>query len=488
MQSIRIIRFRIFGMLVTLLISALASAATAHCSSSVRGVVKEFISPGGVSERCIALEHMPGGKYTAGDAAREAELCAVDFYSDKHALCPKVFSTNPGTLVYNLAGSSYSGNPQAFEDEACSAGGLNKKSASGKPISYKMSVNAHESSASFANSSLLYYHFSRYFQTTVHVPVAVFRSIDRKEHNRRVSSRGVKLSAGRSALRMNHAAWKALHAAEQDPSSYKPTEELFTPEGLLYGVMLHQWGKRYNAEINGTRESGWGDGQNRDFQETAPFRALRSNLPLADAVEEGIRLALQSPKLAEATRRDATQHQIVYWMSDLVDITLLDFIFSQQDRIGNIDFVPYWYWISDGKLQVRQAAGRKPPPDSSASNPVYLKRTELGDNDAGVRVTYANFTKRTGMLEKLRHYRADVYRQLMRLDKDFKSGGPLHRYGQMTFGLSKREFAQIVNNTRTAATILRESCKAGRLRFDIDPEQFLLTGAVVVQDVDCESP
>jgi len=26
------------------------------------------------------------------------------------------------------------------------------------------------------------------------------------------------------------------------------------------------------------------------------------------------------------------------------------------------------------------------------------------------------------------------------------------------------------------------------LRFDIDPEQFLLTGAVVVQDVDCESP
>ena len=309
---------------MTLIVATFGSAQTVHSSSAVRGAVKEFISPGEATERCIALDHMPGGTYTDEDAAREAELCTVDFYDNKHALCPKVFSTSPGTLIYNLAGSTYSGNPQAFEREACSAGGVNKKGVTGKPISYKMSVNTRESSATFANSSLLYYHFSRYIHPTAHVPVAVFRSIDRREHNRRVSSRGLSLTAGRPALKMNHAGWKALHGAEQNPSSYKPVEELFTPEGLLYGVMLHQRGKRYNAEMNGTRESGWGDGQNRDFQKTAPFRALRSNLSLLDAINEGIRLALQNPKLVKATKRDATPYQMVYWMSDLVDIMSWD--------------------------------------------------------------------------------------------------------------------------------------------------------------------
>ncbi len=215
-------------------------------------------------------------------------------------MCPKVFSTSPGTLVYSLDGGPYAGNPAGFEAAAC-GGGVHKGGASGEPIAYKMSVNTRESSATFANSSLIYYHFARYFHATVHVPVAVLRSIDRKEHSRRVSSRGAALSAGRSNLKMNHAAWQALLAAERDPSTYRPAAELFTPEGLLYGVMLHPSGKRYSEEINGTRKSGWGDGQNRDFQETAPFRALRSEKPLAEAIEEGRRVAFQDPKLAKAT-------------------------------------------------------------------------------------------------------------------------------------------------------------------------------------------
>ena len=92
------------------------------------------------------------------------------------------------------------------------------------------------------------------------------------------------------------------------------------------------------------------------------------------------------------------------------------------------------------------------------------------------------------MLEKLRHYRAVTYRQLMRLDRDFKTGGPLHEYVRTTFGLSEREFKQVVNNTAAAAAILRDSCRQGRLRLDIDPEQYLLTGAVAVEDVDCDAP
>jgi len=462
-------------------------AGSATASSDVRGQVTEFTSPNGETERCVALAHMPGGRYTEADKAKEAEFCAIDFYGKTHALCPKVFSTSPGTLVYALAGGPYAGNPAGFEAEAC-GGGVHKIAASGEPISYKMSVNTRESSATFANSSLIYYHFARYFHAGVDVPVAVFRSIDRKEHSRRVSARGASLSAGRSNLKMNHAAWQALLAAERDPSTYKPTSELFTPEGQLYGVMLHPEGKRYSEEINGTRRSGWGDGQNRDFQETAPFRALRSDKPLAEAIEEGRRIAFQDAKIARATGKDATPVQMVFWMSDLVDITLLDFLFSQQDRIGNIDYVTQWVWAREGKLQSRRAAGTTPPPDIAPFAPTLVKRTELGDNDAGVRMTYVNYTRRTGMLEKLRHYRADAYRQLMRLDGDFQSGGPLKEYVRTTFGLSDREFAQVVANTAAAAAILRESCKAGRLRFDVDPEEFVVTGSVKPKELDCDAP
>jgi len=457
-------------------------------SSAVQGRVTEFRSPGGTVERCIALDHVPGGSYSEADAAKEREFCSIDFYGDTHALCPKVFSTSPGTLVFDLAGGPYAGDPARFEREACAGGGVHKKGASGEPISYKMSVNTRESSATFANASLVYYHFARYFDASVHVPVAVFRSIDRREHSRRVSSKGVSLSAGKPALKMNHAAWVALQAAEQNPGSYKPTEELFTGNGLLYGVMLHPSGKRYGAEINGTRRSGWGDGQNRDFQETAPFLALRSAKPLPEAIAEGRALASRDPELAKATGSSATPQQMVFWMSDLIDIALLDHLFSQQDRIGNVDYLPYWYWVEGGRLERRPSSLASPPADIADKSPVHLRRTELGDNDAGIRRTYINYAKRTGMLEKMRHFRADTYRRLLALETDFAASGPLYRYLKDSFGLSQAEFEQVLANTASAADILRASCKAGRLRFDVEAEEFLLQGRVTERRIDCEQP
>lgn len=472
---------------ICVFVLALGPALPGFASSAVRGRETTFRSPGGALERCVALQPMPGGRYSDADRALERELCGIDFHGSTHALCAKVFSTSPGTLVFDLRGGPFAGQRERFERESC-GGGVHERGAPGEPISFKMSVNTRESSATFANAALVYYHFARYFDATAHVPVAVLRSIDRNEHGRRVTASGVRLSADKPALKMNHAAWQALQAAERDPSTYKPTEELFTPDGLLYGVMLHPLGKRFGEEMNGTRRSGWGDGQSRDFQETAPFRALRGPRPLADAIVEGRAAALRDPVLAGATGTSATPAQMVFWMSDLIDVTLLDYLFSQQDRVGNIDYLTAWYWVADGRLQSRPASGTTPPPELVAFDPQRLRRTELGDNDAGVRLTYVNYTKRTGMLENLRHYRATTYRQLMRLDADLATGGELHEYVRTTFGLSDREFAAVKANVGTAAAILRDSCKAGRLRFDVEPEEFMLTGRVTEERLDCEKP
>jgi hypothetical protein len=179
---------------------------------------------------------------------------------------------------------------------------------------------------------------------------------------------------------------------------------------------------------------------------------------------------------------------MVFWMRDLADITLLDFLFAQQDRIGKIDYLTYWHWVEGGKVRRMPALGAHFPDELAAFAPKRIKRTELGDNDAGIRLSYLNFTQRTGMLEALRHYNAAMYAKLMALDQDFTVNGPLWSYTRDSFGLSEAEFRRIAGNVRDAAAILRAACRAGRLRFDLEPEAFLRDGTVAERSVECGKP
>ncbi|MEQ8232846.1 MAG: hypothetical protein RKL32_14135 [Gammaproteobacteria bacterium] len=463
----------------------LASAADA----AVSGATITHLSPAGTEERCIILDRMPGATYSEQDRDEERRYCDIDFNDGDHGLCPKVFSTSPGTLVYDIARGPYNGRAEIFENEQCAQSSPVKRGALGNPVMYKMTMNDAHTSATFATASLLYYHFSRYLDAAIHVPVSVYRSMDKDAHLARVSRRGFEISAQRKGGAMNHAGWRIMRDAEQDPATYHPTDELFTADRQqIYGVLLQPHGDRYGPEFNGTRRSGWGAGQSRDFQQTAPFRALRSARPLAEAIEEGVHAAVEDPGLRHAMQHGVAPEQMVYWMQELTEITLLDYIFSQQDRIGNIDFLSYWYWLEDGVVKRMPAAGTRIPESIAAHHPLRLRRTQLNDNDAGGRVPYANFTKQTQMLENIRHYSADTYRRLLRLDSDFAAEGELFAYVRDTFGLSTRQFEQIVKNTRLAAAILRNSCNTGRLRFDLDPPDFLAHGEASERSLDCAHP
>jgi hypothetical protein len=471
--------------------ASLAILGDAACAAATdfQGSATSYLSPNGVQERCLVLNRMPGGVYTEDDRAQEQAFCGIDFYSGSHALCPKVFSTSPGTLVYEISGGPYAGRVDAFEAEQCATSSPMKRGAVGEPVSFKTTMNDPHTSATFSTASLLYYHFARYFDADIHVPVSVYRSMDKATHRERVTRRGLALSASRKGGAMNHAGWEVMAEAEQRPSAYAATDELFTPDRQqIYGVLLHPHGDRYSAEFNGTRRSGWGEGQNRDFQETAPFQALRSEQPLLEAIDHGVHQASADPELRQAMRHGVSTEQMVFWMKELTEITLLDYIFSQQDRIGNIDYLNYWYWIEDGAVRREPASGSQVPSELAALRPIKLRRTQLNDNDAGGRVPYANFAKKTQMLEKIRHYGPDTYRRLLRLDQDFADEGELYRYVRASFGLSDAQFQQIVDNTRKAAAILRGTCRAGKLRFDLEPEIFLVTGQATEVQLDCDRP
>lgn len=144
--------------------------------------------------------------------------------------------------------------------------------------------------------------------------------------------------------------------------------------------------------------------------------------------------------------------------------------------------------MGGGRPRAQPAGGRQPPPELAARQPLLLQRTELGDNDAGVRTSYLNFARRTGMLAAVRHVPPQTYRRLIALADDLQAQGPLAGHLRSSYGFSAAEFSHFAANARDAADTLRASCKAGRLRFDLDPDAFLRDGRSDAVKLDCDRP
>lgn len=474
---------RLSAVIATLLVSP------ALADDTVQGEETLYTSPNGVTERCVRIAPMPGAVYTDEDLKAEAEFCSIDFYVNTVALCPKTWSTSPGMIVHDISAGPYIGDRRAFETRACPEGKDAKGLGAGELAKFKPTMNARGTSGTFSTSPLLYYHLSRFLGADIGVPPAVWRSMDRNIHLSDVARPGVAISGHSHSSDMNRTGWQVLVEADTVPTSYTATDDLFTEDlSALYGVMLRSKGNRYNTELNGTRASGWGEGQNYDFQGTAPFLALRSQKLLTEAVAEGVAEALKDPQIWRDMGDDVDPRQIVSWMTDLSNLVLLDFILSQQDRVGNIDYVEHWYWIENGTLKSRKAVAHGDETAPLPEGAVKLKRTHLNDNDAGARVEYSNFAKSTGMLDDLHHFSARTWRQLLALEADLKVEGPLHDYLKSSFGLSDRQFAQLVKNSLPAAATLRMQCQAGVIQFDLDPEAFILTGIATPETVDCGNP
>jgi hypothetical protein len=441
-------------------------ALYAHAlSAEVTGEVQTFDGPDGVQERCIRLSLFPGAAYSKMDAETEAGYCAIDFALT--GLCPKLWSTSPGTLIYELEDDSPAG-VETFERNWCGKGHGARDHARDKLATFKVSVNGRTTSATYAPSSWVYYHLSRYFRTVTYVPPVVYRSMSLARHHERVVLPARTLAKGRHA-RMLSEGWAHLEALESGQLAGSAAREALTDEGRqVYGVLIDNKGDRYGPEFNGTRESGWGSGQNEDFQQTAAFLALRDAAVLPDAAAGGVRAARRNPLMARALPADTAVEQVYLWMQSVMEITLLDYLLRQQDRIGNIDYRWRWYWIDDGVLENQAAHGDERPRRIEGRTAWRLRQSAINDNDAGVRSGYANFSERTGMLEELAHYDPALYRRLGRLAAELGEQGEAWQWLRGVAGLSEREATGIASRARAAFDLLHAQCEAGTLVLDFD--------------------
>ena len=453
-----------------------AAAGQSHAQTTT------FNSPNGLTEECRILPHIPGGKYSKKDVKTEEEYCAVDFYDTaKVALCPKTWSTSPGTMVYDISGS---GKTQRDYEAMPSCGG--SKEGHSEIAKFKQSMNQRGTSGTYSPGPLMYYHLSRYFDATVDVPVAVYRTMDKDAHYARVAQKAYVKNMGKGP--MIRAGWQWLATSEQNPAHYVPTSDLFTPDRKqIFGDLLGGGGIRYGTEINGIR-SGGGVAQNNDFQNTPAFLALRSNSPLKQAIAEGVKGGRTNPKINHDLGPAVSDLQMALWMKELSEIVIMDYVFSQQDRIGNIDYKWKRYTVDPqtGEVSSEKIDSKSLRADMKIEDDV-VQKTQLNDNDAGGRL-YANFTKITKMLEKLHHVGADTYRKLLALNGDFSQRGELYKYFSSNLNLGPNELKQLVTLTNEATGILKATCKAGQLHFDLYGPEAFLTNKAVEQTVDCDSP
>lgn len=408
---------------------------------------------------CRALPPLMGSLSEA-DLSAEQAFCEIDVSSASTAICSKTWSTSPAALIYDLRGTEWDGRATVFEQEICRGGGRARDKAKSELAIFKNSLNGRETSGTFAPASLLYYHFSRLLQTRLTVPVAVMVDFPAAPYRQRVVAPGLE-DTGSRRTKMLHAGWQEMDLALADPAAYSHRRELFTADNeRLWGIFLLQQGRRYGAEVNGTRASGWGDGQNRDFQKTPPFLALRTDLPLAAAITAGLEEAGNDPAMAEALSRGLAPAQIAWWMHEVTELVILDYILKQQDRIGNVDYRWRWHWLSSGELETSYS-------DPGRQDAVKLRVTALNDNDAGVRSGYANYASRTGMLENLYHLDVGLYQRLQNLAADLAAAGPVAQAVRNNYRLSRREAEGIVQRGIDVAAQLRARCESGALRFDL---------------------
>lgn len=470
-------------MLTLVLLPGLWSLPPTAGALDVQGEVTEFTTADGLVERCVRLSPFPGAVYSDKDVEAEAGFCALDLAT--HALCPKLWSTSPGTEIFAVDGGETA--IVDFERSHCADGHHAKDYATGKPAVFKVSVNGQKTSATYAPSSWIYYHLSRYFQTEVFVPPSVYRSVGREAHHRRVVQPALELVQGRHA-RMLSEGWTYLDALETSGLGSTAARQALTDSGRqVFGVLIDNKGDRAGVEVNGTRESGWGDGQNEDFQQTAAFLALRDPAPVAEAARFSVRVARRNPKMARALDADTSPEQVYAWMQAVMEIALLDTLLVQQDRIGNIDERWRWYWVEDGRLRNHSAHGTKRPKAVPEGTAWRLRQTIISDNDAGVRPGYTNYAQRTGMLEELAHFDPVLYQRLGALAENLRSGGEALQWLTGVAGLTEREARAIAERSQAAFASLQRQCEAGTLALDFDLVA-LLSGAEVTSAVGCALP
>jgi hypothetical protein len=286
--------------------------------------------------------------FTKHDKNEIDELDSLDFHASSGPQCvgvvPKLHNTSAGIEIYQLPPTS---SKETFEKtEGPYRSGITKKYSnkrSGKKVA-KFKVGT------MAESGLACFYVSRLLGHLVEVPPATYRTMDVQEFEK----------VGEQARTTGHPscteAWANLRAMVKSGN-----QKVVLPDGkLVFGSLAEN-----PRGENSSPEDYWTVGAIRGH---SFYRVLSSKSPVANTLNLNDTACLQDLALAQ----------------DMTRGVILDSIFRQVDRLGNISIAVLQHYVTDkGKVKWDDKVSDKDK--AEAVSPFHpLKRIMYKDNDDGM--------------------------------------------------------------------------------------------------------
>ncbi len=434
----------------------------------IKGALTEHLSLSGKKEICSIANKQNAKFYSQDDLESEKKLCDIDFYNTQ-AICPKMQSTNPGVEILDfipgktrIESMNYCQNrPQNFE----------------KIAKFKSSV-----SCSYTPSILAYYHMSRILKAG-RVPVAVLRTMDVKEHLS-VAQKGFSMVPAGSVIQQT---WKSFVNVDLNLNNNDVLDE---KREFVYGALV----ENPKSEEKYTEMNLFKNYETRyeSFFQLKPYLNVSSPKPILELAIDSLASNVVS---------------LIVQMKDVSDMVLLDTLFTQQDRIGNIHYKGKWYFIKKDDKGINKIIEEKSKATFQFNTKTWnipeaekvhlttggflVKEMILKDNDCGVNVNkYENKMRQNNAIENLKHMSPRTYKKFMAFYKVARLPDSLNWYSQewlmtnadigLTQPINKKSF---LANLDRAKTVLLQNCKSGALKLDLDVEGYLNNQ---IEKVSCE--
>src|SRR5438445_1514749 len=376
--------------------------------------------------------------FTKHDKNKIDQLGSLDFYASSGPQCvgvvPKLHKTSAGVEIYELPSTI---SKETFEKtEGPYRPGTTKKYSnkrSGEKIA-KFKVGT------MAQSGLACFYVSRLLGHLVDVPPATYRTMDVQEFEK----------VGNQARTTGHPECTAAWANLRDKVNAAKPSIVLSGGKLVYGSLAQNpRGEESSPEDYWTRDA---------IRGHSFYKVLSSKSPVANILNLNDAKSLQDLALAQDINRSV----------------ILDSIFRQVDRLGNISIDELQHYVTnEGKVKWDDKVSDKDKAD--AVSPIQsLKRIIYKDNDDGMNWE-KNSISVTPILDETHHIDQTIYNRLQWLaglmqDSEPGSAAKVKDYFVIAVHISGENYDQMRVSLIKQATSLKSRVDAKDIQLDLNFE------------------
>jgi hypothetical protein len=413
-----------------------------------------FAAPSGATETCHFLmpfpvlppdidpAHLPRTWYRRGDVEDVEALCTLDLYGvggadPEHGMCPKLHNNTPALEFFEVAEAKL--DRASYEAKKCQ----NYKRREKKVAKLKVAVYWRE-----AEAGLLYFHFSRLLGNLANVPTVATRTVSR-QFVAQTAGKALATLAARHA-ETTKGGWQVLQSRHRKAAG---------DEVVLGSLAENPRGETNHGALAHTPGGGAFISSPEGYYGHRYYQVVTSSKPIAELID--------LPAAKPAVYRKNVQ--LLAYALDFAHMTILDHLFNQRDRPGNIAGRPYVHYVDAGGELVWSKDVK--PGEVGAAPSIELTRLMLKDNDDALLWTKwrkLNFTKFIGLI---RHLDQLTYDRMQWLAAAMSSGpdqDAIRAYFLDDVGVSAQIYDEVRDRFVKLAASYKAAVAAGKLRLDLD--------------------